>query len=371
VPDLTSPATTRWERFWFATYAPASFVYRQIVMVGIALYIAKTYLLVGVIMAIWSLTSGVFVPIWKVVRGLAASPKYARTRSKTMGRAALAGGGVFLFLLIVPFPAHTNSEGVVWLPESAVVRAATSGFVQRQNLPAGAMVNRDDELAFAEDPELDAEIGRLRGRVDELHVQITIDRATDRVHQKLSEIELAQAEAELARQIDRREGLITRAHSSGRLVMAQPQELVGGFAKQGEVMAFVAPPSSPLVRATVDQEDIDLVRNHRRAVNVLLASDPNHTYSAKVIREVPAAQDELPSRALAADGGGTIATDPRDPARTKPVRPVFQFELQLPPDAPTEALGGRVYVRFEHRWEPIAGQVWRRFRQMLLSRLEA
>jgi len=33
-------------------------------------------------------------------------------------------------------------------------------------------------------------------------------------------------------------------------------------------MAFVAPPSSPLVRATVDQEDIDLVRNHRRAAHV-------------------------------------------------------------------------------------------------------
>jgi putative peptide zinc metalloprotease protein len=44
----------------------------------------------------------------------------------------------------------------------------------------------------------------------------------------------------------------------------------------------------------------------------------------------------------------------------------------LPADsAPAAAFGSRVYVRFEHHWEPIGQQIWRRARQLLLSRLQA
>jgi putative peptide zinc metalloprotease protein len=123
------------------------------------------------------------------------------------------------------------------------------------------------------------------------------------------------------------------------------------------------------VRATVDQDDIGLVRNHLRKVRIMLASDTRRAYDAAIVREVPGAVGELPSRALAIEGGGKVATDPRDPESTKTVAPLFQFEMRLPPDAPTMALGSRVYVRFEHDWEPIGRQAWRRLRQVLMTRL--
>ncbi|WP_404710691.1 HlyD family efflux transporter periplasmic adaptor subunit [Sphingomonas sp. MMS24-J13] len=371
VPALVSPAESEWERFWLAAYAPASFFYRQIVMIGIALYIANEYLIVGVVMALWSIASGVVLPIWRAIRNLATNPKYGRSRPQTIRRVALIVGGAALFLIVVPMPLHTRAEGVVWLPESAIVRAGADGFIDRLALPDGSAVQRNTVLTQAHDPELTAEIGRLRGRVEELEVQEAIDRETDRVHERLTEIELAQARASLARQLDRADGLTTRANVDGLLIRAKPEELSGGYARQGEILAFVVPPASLIVRATVDQDDIGLVRDSGGKVRVLMASDPRIAYDASVIREVPAADTELPSRALGVQGGGAVAVDPQDPQRTRAIKRLFQLDLRLPADAPTSALGSRVYVRFTHRWEPPAEQIFRRFRQLLLARLNA
>ena len=48
---------------------------------------------------------------------------------------ALAG---VLGLFVLPLPYHTSSEGVLWLPERAILRAETGGFVREVLLPDGA-----------------------------------------------------------------------------------------------------------------------------------------------------------------------------------------------------------------------------------------
>ena len=88
-----------------------------------------------------------------------------------------------------------------------------------------------------------------------------------------------------------------------------------------------------------------------------------------VLREFPRAADELPTAALSTEGGGRIPTDPRDPSGVKALNGVFLFDLSLDPAALAGAVGSRVYVRFEHRSEPLATQAYRRLRQLLLSRL--
>jgi putative peptide zinc metalloprotease protein len=50
---------------------------------------------------------------------------------------------------------------------------------------------------------------------------------------------------------------------------------------------------------------------------------------------------------------------------------MFQLDLALSDDIPGVAFGGRAYVRFDHDWEPLASQLYRRLRQLLLSRLSA
>jgi putative peptide zinc metalloprotease protein len=56
----------------------------------------------------------------------------------------------------------------------------------------------------------------------------------------------------------------------------------------------------------------------------------------------------------------------------KTLQRVFQVDIELPTDlASASAFGGRAFVRFDHQWEPLGQQIWRRVRQVVLSRLQA
>jgi putative peptide zinc metalloprotease protein len=106
-------------------------------------------------------------------------------------------------------------------------------------------------------------------------------------------------------------------------------------------------------------------------VTVKFAERLGETMSARIIREIPAGREDLPSKALGGAGGGALPVDPRDSQGTKSLQRVFQVDLELPPEGESPAFGSRAYVRFELRWEPIGEQLWRRTRQLLLSRLQA
>jgi len=102
-------------------------------------------------------------------------------------------------------------------------------------------------------------------------------------------------------------------------------------------------------------------------VRVKLAETLSDTVPATLKREVPGASDRLPSLALAQTGGGRVALDPRQSQEAKALQTHFEFELELPAVKPV-GIGGRVYVRFEHGAETIAGQAYRALRQLFLKR---
>jgi putative peptide zinc metalloprotease protein len=87
-----------------------------------------------------------------------------------------------------------------------------------------------------------------------------------------------------------------------------------------------------------------------------------------VIRAVPSADEMLPSKALAVDGGGDIATDPREQRGPKAMQRMFQFDVQLDTDPHFTQFGQRVYVRFAHENEPLFVQWYRGIRLLFLSR---
>jgi putative peptide zinc metalloprotease protein len=98
-----------------------------------------------------------------------------------------------------------------------------------------------------------------------------------------------------------------------------------------------------------------------------LVDRPDKTFEARIIREVPEGELYLPSRALAIDGGGEIATDPRDTKGPKALERMFQFDLALDGLDHMSYFGQRVSVRFEHPPEPLAIQWYRSIRLLFLT----
>jgi putative peptide zinc metalloprotease protein len=146
------------------------------------------------------------------------------------------------------------------------------------------------------------------------------------------------------------------------------QDLPGRFVRRGELLGYVLDRSTVTARVVVSQSDIDLVRQRTKEVRIRFAEKIAETQAAVIKREVPAATDQLPSRTLSQQGGGEIAIDPRDTQGVKAFQKLFLFDIQLPEHVQVYNVGGRVYVRFDHGWEPLIWRWYRGLRQLFLKR---
>ena len=113
--------------------------------------------------------------------------------------------------------------------------------------------------------------------------------------------------------------------------------------------------------------DLTRVRAGPTAVRQLAdwGADPQ---PAEIRREIPAGSNRLPTAALGSTGGGPFAVDPRDDQGVTSLGRVFQLELALGSEVRSSYLGGRVFVRFDHGFEPVGFQIYRALRQLLLRR---
>lgn len=369
VAETRLPADVSGELKWLVAYAPAAFVYRMSVQFGIALFLAGRFFFIGVLLALWSVVTSVGFPIFKSLKYVSTSHALQKQRVHAVGLSAGLVGAVVIVLAFAPFPLHTISEGVVWLPDNAIVRAGTDGFVRRLLVAPDTVVRAGVPLIETEEPQLRANVETLSWRVEELQSVLDATRFNDRAGAEVAAINLASTQSELAREREREKHLVARSEADGTFVLAKSEDMPGRFFRQGEVLGYVTPASSNIVRAVVSQDDIELVRNYQRGVTVKLAERVTETFPARLIREVPGGSNELPSKALSTAGGGTSAVDPGDRQGRKTLQRFFQFDLELPPDAPAVVFGSRVYVRFEHESEPLGFQMFRRLRQLFLARL--
>jgi putative peptide zinc metalloprotease protein len=126
--------------------------------------------------------------------------------------------------------------------------------------------------------------------------------------------------------------------------------------------------SAMVARVVVSQADVALVRHQTYGVQVRYPERLSHKLPASLLREVPAATDQLPSRTLSQEGGGEIAIDPRDMLGVKAFQKVFLFDIELPPPPGPYYVGGRVYVRFDHGRQPLVRRWYKSIRQLFLRR---
>jgi putative peptide zinc metalloprotease protein len=110
------------------------------------------------------------------------------------------------------------------------------------------------------------------------------------------------------------------------------------------------------------------VRHRTTRVDVRLSESLWQSVRASLVREVPAATDQLPSRILGQGGGGKFAIDPRDAQGTKSFQKLFLFDIRLPAGTRLFSVGGRVHVRFDHGMEPVVWRWHRAIRELLLKR---
>jgi putative peptide zinc metalloprotease protein len=357
------------EAFWFTAFQICSFTYRVSVTFGIALFVGTHYFVVGALLALWAVVSAFVLPLAGLVAYLAFSPKLRRHRARALVASGAAGVLVAALVFAVPLPRWTNAQGVLWGAEQSVVRAGADGFVTRVVARPGATVRRGEPLVEADDPLLPPRLRALEAEKEAYAARYQSERVDNLVASMITAEKMKGVEAELGRALERQRDLVVLSPADGQFAVAAAQDLPGRYYKQGQQIGYVIPEGAVLVRVLVPQQAIDVVRAGRTRVTARLAERLGEDIPGRILREVPGASDKLPSMALSQVGGGEVALDPRT-GQPKALQTYFELEVELlmPAGERPVGAGGRVFVRFTHEAQPLAGQVWHAAQQLYLRR---
>jgi putative peptide zinc metalloprotease protein len=365
------PLTAPGEPGWFVVYAVASFLYRLLVIAAILLFLGHLHFYFALLVAGLAVVAWVLVPLGQGVAYLLTSPGLEPVRARAVAVTAAAVVVVVALVGFTPVPYRSRAEGVIWVPEEALVRAAADGFIDRIVAAPGRPVRRGAALFTLRDEGLPAGVAEAEARRRELRARYDEHLPADRVKAQIIADELRYAERDLAEARRRVAELTAIAGADGTFVVAAPEDLPGRFVKRGELVGYVIDLGAITVRAVVSQADIDLVRSQTRAVHARLAERPGDSVPGVVRRVVPGASARLPATALGAGGGGQVAVDLRDERGVKTLARVFQVDVELQQPARYVNVGGRAYLRFDHGRAPLAQQWYRQLRQLFLGRFDA
>jgi putative peptide zinc metalloprotease protein len=306
------------------------------------------------------------LPVGKVIAHVTTGAGLRRQRKRALWVSGAILAGLVFLLFVLPVPSWTRTEGVIWVPEESQVRAGVDGFIEDTLVPVDGLVERGQPLFKAEEPFLETRVAVFSAQVEELAARYDALLPFDRVQAAMVREQLVAAEANLRRAVERQAELVFRSPANGRFVVPNAVDLPGRFVSKGQLVGYVVEPREITARVALLQEDIALVRQSTRSVEVMLSFWGAAPVMAKVRREVPGASSKLPTAALGSTGGGSIAVDPRDKQGITTLRQVFQLELTMPGEVRSDYLGARIYVRFNHGFEPAGFQAYRAFRRLLL-----
>ncbi|SES23708.1 putative peptide zinc metalloprotease protein [Vreelandella subterranea] len=365
--EVTSQAETRRESFWLVSYALASFAYRLVIMVFIAVFVATRYLFVGIILAIWSISMTLLLPLIKMLKTMIADDALEGSRGKAWSWLLITLAGLALFLFMVPAPYATNVHGVVDTAAPNQLRLGASGELRVRHADNGIEVRRGETLMELSAPELGTEVALLKAQRRE-----TLERLTANVGDAGELAILRETLALVERQLEDAEQRVeaTRVVSprDGLLLMPEGEPPLGMYLERGAEVGAVVRPEDLRIRALLPTHRAETVRSDATSVALRLPGS-DATLASHLQWVSPRSTFEIPSEILTRDGGGQVALNPQAE------QPLTAFRRHYLADFSAEALvdnasmlqlGSRVHVRIEHPSEPLGYRLWRSLRRAFL-----
>ncbi len=364
--NIETPDASDSEKVWLFFYGILSFCYRMFVWAAIIFFVATKFFFFGVILAIWGATLMLFRPVYKLFSYLFTSPKLAPVRPRAITIsfsfiALLIAGG-----LLVPVPYTKLSEGVVWMPEGALVRAKASGFIASVERESNRIINKGESLVVMEDPLAVSEVEILKAQKQELEAEYQALEIRDRVRAEVVAQHMTLLNSRLDKAQTNLKQMVVTSDFSGRFVPVGMGDIIGSYVQKGQLLGYILGAHQSTIKTVVDQRDYLLVRDRFIKIDALFIEDLAKPIPLKIIHQVPSATDRLPSRALSQAGGGGYYLDPTDFDGNKALQSHFEFEFVASKELPTLKSGGRVYVRFDLGSEPVFWRIYRNLRHLFL-----
>ncbi len=357
-------ATTS-EKAWYLNYGIFSFLYRISVVLLIAAFVAQKFFVFGVVLAIWGILTQIVIPLIKQLHFLFRSPQLERQRSQSVTKVFSFAFILFIFVSFVPLPEYTKAEGVVWLPDDAVLRAGSDGFVSKLYKRSSSKVLKDEVIVQLEEPSLTKRNEILLYELKEAKAKWTNKRTESTVETLKEREKVNLAQSKYAHGLEKQVKLDVKAQSSGNLILLNQQDLIGSYKKNGDVIGYIIGESKPVIKVSIHQNDMGLIRSGVKDIEVRSIHKVSKVMHTTLLREHPNASHSLPSNVLGTEGGGNIDINSEDKNGTQALELFFTLDLALPQHE-QPFLGSRMYVRFYHGNTPLLTQWISKMRRIFM-----
>ncbi len=335
------------ERWWLIAYGVLSSLYRLLLMFFIAWMISGQYYFFGVLLAVHVVVMSLVVPLCRAAA-------FIGRQAQDIRRRVVSGVAVLLCLstslaIALPIPKVTITDGIVWLPEQAVLRIAQPCEVLRLHASPGEEVRIGDRLFDCVDDQWRAEVQMLQADLQRIDAQRAGLLLSDPVEHRNLVLERGSVQSAHDLAQSHLQQLQVRAGVTGRFLVEGDADLQGRYLAANAVAGYVVPEDRRTIRLALEEEDIVWFQDNQPGVEILLdrASSPRQVYSTAITRQTPRASGQVATAALTTLGGGRL------PARAlehgvEVQEPVFDLELAWPEAADSQSIGSRVQVRFDH-----------------------
>jgi len=340
------------EKIWLWGYGISSSVYRTLLLLSIAWMLSDRWFFIGVLLAAFAIFAAVIQPVWRALLALVRDPVYRSFRAATMTLMIplLILGGAFM----LPVPHSSVTQGVVWLPDAALVRASSACEIKESYIQPGADVKIGEELFLCNDPAARTHYQELQAKVDELLVKRAGMITRDPLARGAIDVEIKASEAALEDASRRLQETRKIAKIAGRFDVVGTAALPGRSVNRGDIVAYVVPNTGRTIRVALDEK---LVQHADNALDHIEIRVPGVQGSASVhkttvVRRTPKASKRVATPALSSTGGGSHLADPEGDGSLL-LTPVFDYELEWPESAGEMPVGAHVGVRFVYTSKPV------------------
>ena len=369
---LEPPTKSAREAFWLTTFGITSGIYRVFVFGAILLFVADRLLLLGILMAAICAISWVVVPLGKLIRYLATSPRLDRNRYRASG--IVVGFVVVLILLlqVIPFPSHFRAPGVLQAQARTEVINETAGYLEKVLAPPGSRVTSGQPLLQLSSRELELDLANIQAQFEETQARLRYALQQDIASLKPLRSRLeAITNRRTKLQMDGSNLVITARHE-GVWIAPRIDDSIGRWLTRGTALGLVINPISFKFKAAVPQDDADaLFARPVSSGEIRLRGQAGQVLPAEKLKIIPAEQRVLPSAALGWMGGGEIPVAPDDPNGRRTAEPFFEVHADVGVSGSVTLFDGRAgKIRFDLPAEPLLPRWIRRLRQLLQKRYQ-
>jgi len=364
-------AKSRQEEIELTLYGIFSMIYKVMISLGIIMFIADKWMILGTILAIVGVFTGMVMPTIRMVSYLFLDSRLLQCRRRIVALSTLFIIALITLTVLLPFPHYHSAPGVVEsFPDIKVVNMA-SGYVSEYLVKPGQYVAAGQPLVRLENREIDYTLRGAESRVVEIKV-----RQRQAVGKKISELqpvlkELQSAEAVLAELQHNEAELVVRARGNGIWIPVNKESVSGLWVERGRYLGDIVGGERFRFAAVVPQEEAsELFETPVRSVEVRLWGEAYRVIKTEAVRFIPYQHEKLPSPALGQQGGGNIpvmltAQQGADNA----AEPFFLVTAMLQKESGVHLFHGRSgNIRFSLSPEPLIVQWSRYFYQLFQKR---